>query len=79
MNHVLAYDTDNLTITVEPGITLVDLQLAIDEKFPQQNLFWAPQPTETSATVGGVASTNAQGITAHYFGEAKEHIQSIKL
>lgn len=79
MNHVLAYDTDNLTITVEPGITLVDLQLAIDEKFPRKNLFWAPQPTETSATVGGVASTNAQGITAHYFGEAKEHIQSIKL
>lgn len=79
MNHVLAIDEINSTITVEPGITLTDLQTVIDEKFLGKNLFWVPQPTETSATVGGVVSTNAQGITADYFGEVKNYIQSIKL
>lgn len=79
MNHVLSYNHEAHTITVEPGINLIDLQQKINEIFPLENLFWPVQPTETSATVGGVIATNAQGLMADYYGDNKKYIDEITL
>lgn len=40
-------------------------------------LFWPVEPTETSATVGGVLATNAQGICANLYGDTRRSVQGI--
>lgn len=42
-------------------------------------LMWAPDPTETSATVGGVAASDARGICSRLYGSAREHIKRIRV
>lgn len=41
--------------------------------------FWVPDPTETSASVGGVASCNSQGICAYLYGETRNYIEGIRV
>ena len=82
MNHVKGGDVSedgNAFIIVEPGINLMDLKKEIDSMFRKNPVFWPPDPTETSATVGGVAATNAQGICRLLYGTSKKYIESIKV
>ena len=39
--------------------------------------FFPPEPTETSATIGGVLATNAQGICADLYGPTKQYVQGV--
>lgn len=39
--------------------------------------FWPPQPTETSATIGGILATNAQGICSCLYGDTKQYVEEI--
>lgn len=41
--------------------------------------FWPPDPTETSAAVGGMIGTNAQSITDFRYGRLKEYVDEIEL
>jgi D-lactate dehydrogenase (cytochrome) len=41
--------------------------------------FWPPDPTETSAAVGGMLGTNAQSITDFRYGRLKEYLDEIEL
>ena len=41
--------------------------------------FWPPDPTETSAAVGGMIGTNAQSITDFRYGRLKEYVVEIEL
>lgn len=66
-------------ITVEPGINLIDLSREIAAAFRKNPLFWPPDPTETSATAGGIAATNAQGISRLLYGPARTYIESLRL
>ena len=56
MNRVLDHPADDLTITVEPGLTVGELNQLLAEK--QQ---WLPidAPEPAHATVGGIVATNA--------------------
>lgn len=65
----------NHYIKVHPGITLEEL----DKELYKKKLFWPPEPTEASATVGGVIATNAKGIGAHLYGDTNEYIEEICL
>ena len=60
MNHILELDEDNLTLTVEPGVLLMELAAFVEE----HDLFYPPDPGEKSATIGGNISTNAGGMRA---------------
>jgi len=42
-------------------------------------LFWPPDPSEGSASIGGIAANNSRGICAHYYGPARNHIKSIRV
>ena len=42
-------------------------------------MFWPPDPTETSASIGGIASVNAQGICNLFYGDTKTYIESVKV
>lgn len=66
-------------ITVEPGMNLMDLKKEIAAAFRREPLFWPPDPTETSATAGGVAAAGAQGITRLLYGDSRKYIESLRL
>jgi len=44
-----------------------------------KRLFWPPDPTERSASIGGIAANNAQGICALYYGRANRHINGLRM
>lgn len=82
MNSVKEFEdptNETPTITVEPGINLIDLKKAISHLFKGKKLFWPPEPTENSATVGGIVASNAQGINKMLYGNCINYIQKLKL
>ncbi|MCD7757926.1 MAG: FAD-binding oxidoreductase [Clostridiales bacterium] len=57
-------------VEVYAGVTLEKLRAALR----RQGLFWPPQPTEPSATVGGVCATGARGPNACHFGGSEAYV-----
>ncbi len=41
--------------------------------------FWPPDPTERSASIGGIAANDSRGICARHYGPASLHIQGIRV
>ncbi len=79
MNRILKSDLEKGTITVEPGITLMDLEKEILRVFGKQKLFWPVQPTEKSASVGGVAATGAQGPNEFFYGDSRQYFAAARM
>ncbi len=73
MNHVLELDEENLTLTVEPGMLLMEISAFVEEK----GLFYPPDPGEKSATVGGNISTNAGGMRAVKYGVTRDFVREL--
>ncbi len=65
-------------LTVESGVTLIELRKAIGRLNSPRPLFWPPESSELTATVGGVASTAAKGICAGMYGDVGFYIDSIR-
>ena len=75
MTKILELDEENLTLTVEPGVLLLDIV-----KFVQKNdLFYPPDPGEKSATIGGNISTNAGGMRAVKYGVTRDYIRGVEV
>lgn len=73
MNKILELDRDNLTVTVQPGVLLMELAA-----FAQENDFlYPPDPGEKSATIGGNISTNAGGMRAVKYGVTRDYVRSL--
>jgi len=75
MNHFLELDEENLTLTVEPGVLLMELSAYVEEK----GLFYPPDPGEKSATIGGNISTNAGGMRAVKYGVTRDYIRGLQV
>ena len=73
MNHILELDEDNLTITVEPGVLLMELQ----EYVEAHDFLYPPDPGEKSATIGGNISTNAGGMRAVKYGVTRDYVRGL--
>ena len=73
MNHILELDRRNLTVTVEPGVLLMDLAQYVEEN----GLFYPPDPGEKSATIGGNISTNAGGMRAVKYGVTRDYVRAL--
>ncbi|NLD86735.1 MAG: FAD-binding oxidoreductase, partial [Clostridiales bacterium] len=71
MNHILELDEDNLTVTVEPGVLLMELSEYVENR----GFFYPPDPGEKSATIGGNISTNAGGMRAVKYGVTRDYIR----
>ncbi|WP_157264586.1 FAD-binding oxidoreductase [Azohydromonas aeria] len=69
MNRVRAFDTANLTVTVDAGCVLQALQEAVAA---QGLLFPLSLGAEGSATIGGNLATNAGGTQVLRYGNARE-------
>ena len=75
MNKILEIDEENLTVTVEPGVLLMDLAEAVEEK----GLFYAPDPGEKTATIGGNVMTNAGGMRAVKYGVTRDYVLGMEV
>jgi glycolate oxidase len=74
MNHILDLDEDNLMITAEPGVLLMELSSYAEKR----GLFYPPDPGEKSATIGGNISTNAGGMRAVKYGVTRDYVQALE-
>ena len=60
---------------VGPGITLVELRDAA----AKTGQFYAPDPTEISASIGGSIATNASGSRSFRFGSTRRHLRALRV
>ncbi|MFP4383593.1 MAG: FAD-binding oxidoreductase [Spirochaetia bacterium] len=67
-------ESSEVFITAEPGVTLLELREYCGRKYP--GFFFPPDPTEPSATLGGMASTNASGARSFRYGSVRNFINS---
>jgi len=74
MNRILEFDHENLTVTVEPGVLLMELAKAASE----QDYLYPPDPGEKSATIGGNVMTNAGGMRAVKYGVIRDYVRAIE-
>lgn len=75
MNQFLELDTDNLTLTVEPGVLLMEISKYVEDN----DLFYPPDPGEKSATIGGNISTNAGGMRAVKYGVTRDFVRGLEV
>jgi len=73
MNRILELDADNSTVTVQPGVLLMDLA----EYVSQRGFLYPPDPGEKSATIGGNISTNAGGMRAVKYGVTRDYVRGL--
>ena len=66
---------DDCSITVQPGALLSDLREVIEPG----GLFFGPDPTETSASLGGMAACNASGAMTFHYGAMRKWVQSLRM
>jgi len=73
MNKILNLDAENLTVTVQPGVLLMELSAFAEEN----DFLYPPDPGEKSATIGGNISTNAGGMRAVKYGVTRDYVRSL--
>ena len=73
MNKIIELDSDNLTVTVQPGVLLMELAAFVEEN----DFMYPPDPGEKSATIGGNISTNAGGMRAVKYGITRDYVRAL--
>ncbi len=61
--------------SVGAGVLLSDLQTAA----ALRGQFYAPDPTETSASIGGTIATNASGSRSFRYGDTRRHVLALRV
>lgn len=73
MNKILELDEENLTVTVQPGVLLMELA----EFVQSHDFLYPPDPGEKSATIAGNISTNAGGMRAVKYGVTRDFVRGL--
>ena len=72
MDEVLAIRTEDLSATVQAGVTREGLNHAL-----AQSGFFFPVDPGANATIGGMVATAASGTTTVRYGNMRDHVQSL--
>ncbi|MFZ5949809.1 MAG: FAD-binding oxidoreductase [Candidatus Rifleibacteriota bacterium] len=75
MNRIIELDQENLTLTVEPGVLLMEIAAYVEA----HDLFYPPDPGEKSASIGGNISTNAGGMRAVKYGVTRDYVRALEV
>lgn len=75
MNKIIELDKTNMTLRVEPGVMLMEISELVEE----DNYFYAPDPGEKSATIGGNIATNAGGMRAVKYGVTRDWVRGLEV
>ena len=68
-------EPENGFITVGPGARLCDVR----KKLEDTDLFFPPDPTEDTASLGGMAACNASGARSFKYGPTRNHIEALRV
>ncbi len=75
MKKILELDEENLTLTVEPGVSLKE----IAEFVTPHELLYPPDPGEKSAAIAGNINTNAGGMRAVKYGVTRDYVRGLEI
>jgi glycolate oxidase len=75
MNRILELDEENLTLTLEPGVLLMEIGKFVGE----HDLFYPPDPGEKTATIAGNINTNAGGMRAVKYGVTRDYVRGLEV
>lgn len=75
MNRILELDEATMTLTVEPGVLLMDIYTYVEA----YDLFYPADPGEKSATIGGNINTNAGGMRAVKYGVTRDYVKGLEV
>ena len=74
LSHMDQIQVEGDTLRVQPGATLAAIRAAIPP-----HLYFAPDPTETTATIGGMISCNSSGALSFLHGPTRNHILGLRV
>ena len=74
LNRILAIDRENLTVRVEPGLVLDELNRALE---PHGLWFPVDPSTASRCTLGGMAANNSSGGRSLRYGIMRDNVQAI--
>ncbi len=75
MNRIIGIDENNLVLVTEPGVLLMEIYEYVEPK----GLFYAPDPGEKTATIGGNVATNAGGMRAVKYGVTRDWVVAMEV
>ncbi|MDG5815633.1 FAD-binding oxidoreductase [Chitinispirillales bacterium ANBcel5] len=94
MNRILScdwIDENTPVLYCEPGVTLKEIddfllnprswpsKVKGSENLAPGRFFYPPDPTESSAQLGGTVATNASGARSYYYGPTRSYIESLQV
>jgi D-lactate dehydrogenase (cytochrome) len=62
-------------ITVQPGALLSEIR----DVAAEHSLFFPPDPTETSASIGGMLACNASGALSYHYGATRNWVHALRI
>lgn len=75
LNEVHLDPYDKGLLTAQPGALLTEVRAVAEE----HHLFFPPDPTETSASIGGMIAANASGAMSYYYGPTRKWVEALRV
>ena len=82
MDRVLGTElsSGSVLLRVQPGVLLTNARKYIDGlRREYGTLFFPPDPTETTASIGGMIACNASGARTYSYGAMRRHIEGLRV
>jgi len=75
MNNIIDLDEETMTLTVEPGVLLSEIQSYVED----HGYYYPPDPGSKHSTIGGNVVTNAGGMRAVKYGTTRDYVRAMEV